>query len=310
MSTFTGCPACPLSSKVTLLFALVLLVAACNRMQDVGGADGGSDADADADTDADADSDGDCDVFGYISLVQHTTDVDESGTLTLTAEVYGEPYDVDDDFWIEARTTPDGVACDVYYYSGFPPDPEDPPPDQLDGGAFRVGNGGDWPDVLEVEFEGLTYSADHRTQWSADNPLPAWLVPGGFQVALVADPAGAVPAFEAPLGISPIPEMHEESPQPVDGDGNYLFEWSDNGADSVVLALHFTLDWDDSRIVCRPDPGADQMMVPEAWIDEYSWGSGEVQLYSLDVVEVDIEDARVEMRVIRGHSTPFVSASD
>ena len=83
------------SSTITVLFTLALLVAACNRMQDIGGADGGSDADADSDTDADsdADSDGDYDVFGYVSLVQRTTDVDEGGFLTLLAVPAGDAPD-------------------------------------------------------------------------------------------------------------------------------------------------------------------------------------------------------------------------
>jgi hypothetical protein len=299
-------------STIATLFTVALLAAACHRMQDIGGADAGSDADTDADTDADsdADSDGDYDVFGYVGMAQRTTDAEEGGFLTLTAAVYGEPYDASADSWVEARTTPDGVTCDIYYHTGFPPDPEDPPPDQLDGGAFRVGDGDAWPDVLEVEFDGEVYTADHRTQWDADNPMPSWLVPGEFQVALAADAAGAVPGFEVPLEISPVPEMFEESPQPVDGDGNYLFEWSDNGAVAVELALNFNMDWDDSAIVCQPESGAEEILIPQAWIEEYSWGSGEALLYSRDAVAVDIGDARVEMRVTRGHSTPFVSAND
>lgn len=287
---------------------VLLLAAGCYRMQDVGGAGAGPDADTDVDSDTDSDSD--FNVFGYVNLAQRTTELDQGGHLTLSAAFYEIPYDPDADSWVETLTTPDGVACDIYYFSGLPLDPQDPLPAQLDGGAIRVGNEGDPPEVLEVEFDGEAYPSDHRAQWDVDNPLPGWLVPGAFQIPFVGDGQGSVTVFDEPISIPPLPEMSLESPQPSDEDGNYVFEWSDNGAGEVVFSLHFNMDWDNASFVCQPDPGAEQILIPQEWIDTYSWGGGELALYSRDQTEVAAGGGLVLLNVTRAHVIPFVSAND
>jgi hypothetical protein len=298
--------------KVITLTAIAMgavILLSCHRMQDIGGTGPGPDADSDSDADTDSDYDSDFDAFGYMNLAQRTSDPADGGFLTLTAACYDEPYDSATDSWVESRTTPDGVECDIYYVSGLPPDDSDPPPDQVDCGAFRAGYLGGWPDVLVVAFDGEGYTSDHRTEWDVDNPLPSWLVPGSFEIPIGGSGNAAVDDFEEQVAISPIPEVSPDSPG-LDEAGNYIWEWSSNGADEVVFSLHFNMDWDNSSFICPVDPGVEQIMIPEEWIGEYSWGGGELALFSRDQVEVAAGDGLVLLNVTRAHTVPFLSASD
>jgi len=283
-------------------------------MQDVGGADSGPDTDSDADSDVDSDTDSDADfeAYGYVNLSQRTEDVVEGGRLTLSAAFYEVAHDPTADSWVETRTTPDGVECDIYYVSGLPPDPDppDPPPAQIDGGAIKVGNEGVTPDVLYVEFEDEAYTTDYRTQWDWQHPIPDWLVPASFFVEISGEGQGPVSEFAEQLLVSHIPEMAEEAPQPVDDNGNYVFEWNDHGAEEVVFSMHFNMDWDDASFVCRLDQGVEQILIPQAWTEEYSWGGGEIALYSLDQLEIAAGGGLVLLNVTRAHTVQLYTASD
>jgi hypothetical protein len=259
--------------------------------------------------DTDTDYLGDYEVFGYIELSQQTDDTAQGGTLALSAAFYDEPYDPSTEWLVDTRTTPDGVPCRIYLVSGMDPDPPADPPAQLDGGAILVGNGGVWPDTLAVVYDGETYDIDRRTQWDADNPLPGWLTPDPFGVAISGAGSATVASFATVLVSAAMPVIAEQAPQPTDGAGNFVFAWDAAGASVVVVALHFNMDWDDSSIVCEPAPGASQILIPGAWLDELSWGGGgDLRVESREAVALEVGAALVEIGITRAHALQFYTA--
>jgi hypothetical protein len=164
---------------------------------------------------------------------------------------------------------------------------------------------------MEVVFDGEAYDVDRRTEWDVDNPLPSWLSPGQFDISFAGAGVGVVGAFQASLSVSAVPALSPDMPEWIEEQESHLFEWDANGADEIVVALHFNMDWDSSSIVCLPDADADQILIPAAWLDNYSWGGGgDLTVAARDEVEVVAGNALIVLKVTRAHASVFVTASD
>jgi hypothetical protein len=257
--------------------------------------------------------DSEFEVFGAIGLTQYADDPQDGGYLYLTGAFHSEPFDPKAEALLETRTTPDGASCDIYMLSGMiEPEPVEPP--QVDGGAIRAGNGGDWPDTLETVFDGQSYVQDWRSEWDEEHPLPGWLSPGPLEITFECDGGAHVAAFLENLAVSATPEMTapgDEETVEIDEDDNYVFEWDSNGATEVVFNLDYNMDWDNVTFECRPAAEAGQILIPLAWIDELTWGgAGGAAISSLDEVELAQEDALVVLSVVRTHYVANVVATD
>ncbi len=249
--------------------------------------DGGSDVDTDGDTDSDSDTDADTDsdsdtdwnpeLWGEVTVVHSVIAPSNYGseTLSLTAAFHDEDLSPADD-WGHMGTfqTPNDVSCHIFYYSEWGEWPE--PPQQFDGGYLYAAPL-DASDMLQIHFEDGAYFGDYRSEGSPDHPLPDWLhETADFYIS--GDGAGPVDQFGElmflPAPIAFLSPGLEDSNININDDGDYVVEWDSQDGSQVRVTMNFNMDWDWSSIVCDPEPGETEIVIPAQWIAEYTWGGG------------------------------------
>ena len=85
---------------------------------------------------------------------------------------------------------------------------------------------------------------------------------------------------EVPETVCAMIRLYE--PLTPDLDGTHRISWTAVQADSMEINLHFNMDWDDSVFRCFPPAGRTEMRLPHAWLVEYSWGWGELNVYAVN----------------------------
>ena len=224
--------------------------------------------------------------------------------LALSAAFYGEAYDPETDRpdFVGTRTTPDGVTCDIYYQSGMiDQDPPPPPPAQLDGGRITAAAGFGADDTLEIAFDDEQYSVDVRE--GSVHPMPSWLTPEAVAVTFAGQGSTAVGAFEQEAVLAATPAILQPPPGqtdvPLGTGGNFRIAWQSVPADEIVVRLGFNLDWDNSEFLCHPPPGVDELMLPQSWLVEWTWGYGVLAVVARYEARVSAGEAQVTIRTAR-----------
>lgn len=247
------------------------------------------------------------DYYGYVTF----THLQDRGSpynaehVSLTAAFYREHWDpFREPIWpVETLETPDGVVCDLAMVSGMDgPIPPDPPP-ELDGGEIYAWAGFDSDGQLETSFDGEHYLADYRSPGGTE-PWPDWLADGAM--ALQMESTGSPPAspFYAEVFLAGMPEILSPPPgldEPVTPgpDGNHRVSWIPVEADLLEVHLHFNMDWDDSYFRCYPPEGRTELRLPHVWLEQWSWGYGELMVFAVNEELVFDGDGIVILRSIR-----------
>lgn len=248
--------------------------------------------------------DGGVATYGVVELFHEIVrDGYEWEQLTLHGAFYGEPYDPETDRpdHVETRQTPDGVSCGIYYQSGMIEDPPPPPPAQVDGGRITVWAGGDPTDALEISFQGDQYDVDSRE--NSTQGMPLWLTEEAIEVTFEGHGSSSAGTFTEPVTLAATPTIVApqpgQQPIPPGPDGNFLIAWEPVGAERIIVTLAFNLDWDNSAFICHPAAGTTQLLLPSDWINEWTWGTGELFIVSRHEVAVLAEPAAVTIRTSR-----------
>ncbi len=227
-----------------------------------------------------------------------------SEQVVLTAAFYGEVWDPFRQLQgtVEHLETPDGVACDLALVSGMDgPVPVEPPP-ELDGGGLFAWTGWDGETPLEVFFDGDTYLSDHRS--FGTESWPDWLVDGAMALRFESLGSPQVSPFFTEVFLADIPVFLSPPtglaiPLSPDPDGTHHVSWLPVVADLLEVRLHFNMDWDDSYFRCYLPEGRTQMRLPQAWLDQWSWGYGELMIYAINEEFVSDGDGVVTLRTVR-----------
>ena len=59
------------------------------------------------------------------------------------------------------------------------------------------------------------------------------------------------------------------------------------------------MDWDNATFVCHPPEGHAQVLLPQDWLSEYSWGYAELRVTSRQNDRFAHEDADLRLKVRR-----------
>jgi hypothetical protein len=251
-------------------------------------------------------------VFGYVKVRHQASPGRVGGShLSLTASYYTEQHDPDDPDpsqlpgYQGTMTTPNGVSCDIFFVQGMDP-PEPPPePEQVNAGTITVVRS-DWPedmDALMVEFINGEYEPDRRSVNDPQNPFPAWFVAEPMDLVFTVGGHSEIPGSEEEVAMGAMPHITIPSggePAPLDFNGNYHIAWDETGANRTRVVFNFNLDWDNSSFVCRPPVGTTELLIPQDWIDEYTWGSGQLVVVGINEVErVDWLSVVTKLRAAR-----------
>ncbi len=271
--------------------------------------DADSDTDTDSDADSDADTDSDFEKWGIVNLV-HTALADSqygAETLILSAVVYSEQYGpLDGPDYEGTFLSRNGVECEIYYHSGMaePPPPE--PPAEADVGRIMAAPD-EAEDILTIDFDADegAYTVDYRTANSVDLPLPVWL---GQEVDFNFSGMGlgSTDSFSKSASLP----VHTQLTSPFEGgpvviqnmDGDFVMGWLPVSEGQVTLALNFNLDWDDAVFICRPDQSVTELVVPQEWISEYTWGGGSDMIISVtNSYQIAAGHTLLEARAVSSH---------
>jgi len=63
--------------------------------------------------------------------------------------------------------------------------------------------------------------------------------------------------------------------------------------------MHFNMDWDDSYFRCYPPAGRTEVRVPHTWLEQWSWGYGELMVYAVNEDAVSTTESLVIVRTLR-----------
>lgn len=225
--------------------------------------------------------------------------------------------------FVEQRVTPDGVPCDIYFSSPqwegggrggghgggrggggaspLPPDPPEPAP--LNGGEIRMeapsGTGG----AFAIHWDGAAYAPDSRYRSGAEGDLPGWITQSALTGRVVFAGNDRLIPFEDRLEIVDVPEIvvpGVDGDLSPDADGVFRIEWRAEPNTPVTVRLDMNMDWDDAVFVCRPPTGQPSILLPNDWIQQYSWGSGELRVIARqDQIDVG-PNTSVFYRIRRG----------
>jgi hypothetical protein len=249
--------------------------------------------------------DGGATTAGFITL-SHISESDGYAweSLSLHAQFFPEPYDPEANRpdYVETRATPDGISCDIFYQSGMGGgEPPPPPPAQIDGGRIQAGGAAGSNDALEVVFDGQIYDVDSRP--NSTHSLPPWLVGGAIDVAYRGYGSATILSFQheavlpaMPGILAPTPEQQPYAPGP---DGNFPIRWQATPADQILVRFEFNLDWDNSAFICYPPAGVEQLSLPQAWINDWTWGSGSLAITARNQDHVSDASAAIVTRTSR-----------
>ncbi len=306
--------------KFPILMVLGAAVAAgCWQQQQVlvGTTDTDSDSDTDSDTDTDSDADTDTDTdtnsdfekWGIVNLV-HTALADSqygAETLILSAVVYSEQYGpLDGPDYEGTFLSKNGVECEIYYHSGMaePPPPE--PPAEVDVGRIMAAPE-EAEDILTIDFDADegAYTVDYRTANSVDLPLPDWLVEN-VDFYFFGTGLGNTDPFLKPASLplhTQLTSPFAEGPVVIqNGDGDFVMGWLPVSEGQVTLTLNFNLDWDDATFICRPDQSVTELVVPQEWINEYTWGGGsDIVIAVTNSYHIAAGQTLLEARAVSAH---------
>jgi len=249
------------------------------------------------------------DTCGYVT-VAHAQDQDGpygQESLRLYGAFYAEPWDFEGLHagWPEPMLmeTPDGVVCEVWYISGMdgpmPPDP----PEELDGGEVRVWAGIDGEGTLEIAFNGHSYETDYRSADGA-SPWPSWISDSALalQVETTGSDVAAPLSRELLLPDMPeilLPPVSLDEPLTPDADGTHTIAWVPVDADRVEVHYSFNMDWDDAYFRCYLSSTYFTMKLPHEWLEQYSWGYGQMMVFAMNDRLAHEEDTLVSMRTVR-----------
>jgi hypothetical protein len=221
-----------------------------------------------------------------------------------------------DEGFVETRVTHDNVECDIYFVaprwdspppSPFPPDipaPLPPLPGLLDVGDIQVESPFDQEGELAVSWEGTGYGEDQRSGPPGQNDLPSWLTGEPLSVLLVLAGNQRLPAADHVLSIPPVPvitEPADEGEASPDANGLFRIAWEIPGEPQtpVELRMDMNMDWDNATFRCRPPAGHAQVLIPQTWMQEYSWGHAELRVIAHPTLEARGPGHVVRMRVRR-----------
>lgn len=245
--------------------------------------------------------------YGYVTVLhqQEQGSAYNNEYVSLSASFYGEQWDPfrESGWTSQTLQTPDGVVCELTVVSGMDgPIPELPPP-EIDGGEIWAWSGFDGDAQLEIAFDGGSYNADYR---SPNEPLvwPQWLVSGALALQIESTGSAHADPFYSNQILPEMPEITAppesmDEPLTPDPDGTHRIAWTPVTAMWVEVALHFNMDWDDSYFRCYPLNSATQMRLPHQWLEQHSWGYGELMVYAFDEVQQFGVDGVVTVRTIR-----------
>lgn len=203
--------------------------------------------------------------------------------------------------YVETRVTHDNVECAIYFTSptwGVPPVP--PEPEQVDAGEIRLESAFDAEGGFAVTWGGVRYTVDERPNSGA--LLPGWVVSEGLEALAVFLGSPRLPAGNRRLSLIPSPKITEPSGEgEVQPDANGLFRiaWEEAEGSSAQVRLDMNMDWDDAAFVCHPPEGHSQVLLPQDWLSEYSWGYAELRVTSRQNDRFEHEDADLRLKVRR-----------
>lgn len=203
--------------------------------------------------------------------------------------------------YVETRVTHDNVECAIYFTSptwGAPPVP--PEPEQLDAGEIRLESAFDAEGSFAVTWGGVRYSVDERP--SPEAPLPGWVVPEGLEALAVFLGSARLPAGNRRLSLVPAPKITEPSGEgevQPDASGLFRIAWEEAEGSSAQVRLDMNMDWDSATFVCHPPEGHAQVLLPQDWLSEYSWGYAELRVTSRQNDRFAQDDADLRLKVRR-----------
>jgi hypothetical protein len=302
-----------LSTLISILF-LSFVVAACGARSVGGLSDDGSltahDGSVLVDSGVPVDGQaGLVDSYGYVSFV-HTQAAESQGgyeSIALSAWFYGEQWDP---FYAPGThpdpllvQTPDGVPCEIRLVSGMDgPIPVQPPPER-DGGAVHAWSGFEGDGFLEIVFVGQAYTRDYRSPEGIE-PWPPWITNTPLELRFESGGSAQATSFFTEMFA---PQMSEILAPPAspgepltpDPDGTHRIAWSAVAADWMEINLHFNMDWDDAYFRCYPVSGQTELRLPHEWLEQYSWGSGVLNVVSVNEHVVHAGYTMATLRSIR-----------
>jgi hypothetical protein len=228
-------------------------------------------------------------------------------TASLRAAFYEVDYLLPDtpppDSFLETRTTPDGVDCDLYFSSPYMPAPPLPPePEQVDAGDIYVESPEDDSDVLWTRWDGTGYQADVRRSGDADFPIPPWLVQEPLMVNVTAAGNVRLEAFSLLQDVVALLQILAPAPEETtfpDAGGNFTIRWTAVGRDQVRVRLDCNMDWDDAAFLCYPPAGQGSLQLPQQWLMDYSWGGCELRVSHREDLPFVFPGAYVTLRLKR-----------
>jgi hypothetical protein len=184
--------------------------------------------------------------------------------------------------FVETRVTYDNVECDIYFTSplwGAGPPPLPPEPEQIDVGEVRLESAFDSEEAFSISWLGSSYSVDSRP--SSELGLPGWVLPGELEALAVFLGSPVLPAGNRRLTLAPAPTLLEPLGEGVvqpDSNGLFRIAWDAAPGVTVQVRLDMNMDWDNAVFLCRPPAGHGQILVPQTWLNEYSWGYAELRI--------------------------------
>ncbi len=198
------------------------------------------------------------------------------------------PPEPEDAGFVERRLTPDGVECDLYFTSpdwGYrPPSPDPPAPTPINAGELQLGGIGDSADALVTRWDGTGYVPDRR-YWSANGgDWPSWMTRVELQVAIAGLGSEQVPPFADQVAVVDVPAIEDPGPDetvfPNDA-GDFLLAWSADPDAAVEVRLDMNMDWDNAVLRCYPPATQTSLLLPQDWMNDYSWGWAELRVITL-----------------------------
>ena len=276
-------------SSLGLVVGTVFVVGCSGRALSGGGGDAGSKEDGGT-RDAFVQDGGTRDAFvqdggaldgappGFVVYVygdlEHRLSFSGPESLTFSVGVYETPYEPkpgDQDGYVGTEQTLDGVPCDIYYTKGMQVPPRPQPPAQVNVGPFRV-TGDEGGSYMGVRFSDNAYSSANLS----GDQIPGWADDDTLGVVFRHNDFSSYPSFQASMELAGHPWIiFPRGEELYLQDGGYKAAWTDPAdADLVEVVFQFNLDWDDSAFICHPPVGGGQLLLPESWIEDYTWGSG------------------------------------
>lgn len=247
------------------------------------------------------------DYSGYVSV----THVRQGGAYTSeNVALNAVFYDVVWEFYrvhpwhMSSGMTPDGVVCDAFVSDFADPPPPEPPP-QVDGGDIYAWAGFDGDGQLEITFDGESYYGDFRSRFlPGGEPWPPWLVDDAMALQVESTGSLWAPPFYTEVFLAQMPEILSPLPgldEPItpDPDGNHRISWSSVESDFMEVSLQLHNAMSDVYFGCYPPAGQNDLLVPHAWLDQWTPGSWDLMVSAVNNNSVVAGDGVVTVRTFR-----------